>query len=91
MVCSFVLIQERASLVRYYILKLRACLHEGGGPQVGEVTCGRSPHISCKHDQIRLDYMDRRATPVSGLPHLPGVPHLHVNKPLESGKKNSLW
>ena len=51
------------------------------GTQVGEVTCGRSPHISCKHDQIRLDYMDRRVTPVSGLPHLPGVPHLHVNRP----------
>ena len=35
---------------------LMACLHGGGGPQIGEVTC-------------------------SGLPHLPGVPHLHVNGP----------
>ena len=26
--------------------KLRACLHEGGGPQVGEVTCGRLPHLT---------------------------------------------
>ena len=26
--------------------------------------------------------MDRRVTNQSGLPHLPGVPQLHVNKPL---------
>ena len=26
--------------------------------------------------------MDRRVTHQSGLPHLPGVPHLHVNRPL---------
>ena len=31
---------------------LRACFHGGGGPQVGEVTCGGSPHLSCKRDQI---------------------------------------
>ena len=43
---------------------LRACLHEGGGPQVGEVTCGGLPHLSCKRDQIKMrDYMDRRVTP----------------------------
>ena len=42
----------------------RACLHEGGGPQVGEVTCGGSPHLSCKRDQIKMrDYMGRRVTP----------------------------
>ena len=37
----------------------RACLHGGGGgPQVGEVTCGRSPHLSWKRDQIKMrDYM----------------------------------
>ena len=27
------------------------------------------------------DYVDRRVTHQSGLPHLPGVPHLHVNRP----------
>ena len=44
--------------------QLRACLHEGGGPQVGEVTCGRLPHLTCKRDHIKMrDYMDRRATP----------------------------
>ena len=41
-----------------------ACLHEGGGPQVGEVTRGGSLHLSCKRDQIKIrDYMDRRVTP----------------------------
>ena len=44
--------------------QLRACLHGGGGPQIGEVTCGGSPHLSCKRDQIKMrDYMDRRVTP----------------------------
>ena len=61
---------------------VRACLHEGGGPQIGEVTCGRSPHLSCKRDQMKMrDYVDRRVTHQRGLPHLPGVPHLHVNRP----------
>ena len=42
----------------------RACLHGGGEPQIGEVTCGGSPHLSCKHDQIKMrDYIDRRVTP----------------------------
>ena len=43
---------------------LRACLHEGGGPQVGEVTWGGLPHLTCKRDHIKMrDYMDRRVTP----------------------------
>ena len=43
---------------------LRTCLHGGGGPQTGEVTCGGSPHLSCKRDQIKMrDYMDWRVTP----------------------------
>ena len=42
----------------------RACLHEVGGPQIGEVTCGGSPHLSCKRDQIKMrDNMNRRVTP----------------------------
>ena len=32
----------------------RACLHGGGGPQIGEVTCGGSPHLSCERDQIKM-------------------------------------
>ena len=43
---------------------LGACLHEGGGPQVGEVTCGGLPHLTCKRDHIKMrDYMGRRVTP----------------------------
>ena len=62
--------------------RLRACLHGGGGPREGEVSCSGSPHLLCKRDQIRMrNNMDRRVTPLSGLPHLPGVPHLHVNRP----------
>ena len=30
---------------------LRACLHEGGGPLVGEVTRRRSPHLA-KHGNV---------------------------------------
>ena len=42
---------------------LRACLHEGGGPQVGEVTRGGLPHLTCKRDHIKMrDYMDRWVT-----------------------------
>ena len=42
---------------------LRACLRGGVGPQIGEVTCGGSPHLLCKRDQIKMrDYMDRRVT-----------------------------
>ena len=43
---------------------LRACLYGGGGPQIGEVTCGGSPYLSSKPDQIKMrDYMDRWVTP----------------------------
>ena len=33
---------------------LRACLHRGGGPQVGEVTRGGSPRLACKRNQIKM-------------------------------------
>ena len=46
------------------LLGLRACLHGGGGPQIGEVTCSRSPYLSCKRDPIEMrDYMNRLVTP----------------------------
>ena len=38
---------------------------EVGDPryEVGEVTCGGSPHLSCKRDQNKMrDSMDRRVT-----------------------------
>ena len=51
-------------ILQFWRKALRAGLHGGGGPQMGEVTCGRSPHLSCKSDLIKMrDYMDRRVTP----------------------------
>ena len=42
---------------------LRDCLHVARGPQIGEVTCGGSPHLSCTRHQIKMRYyMDRRVT-----------------------------
>ena len=42
---------------------LKACLHGGGGPQIGEVICGGSPHLSCKRDQIKMrNYMNGQVT-----------------------------
>ena len=42
------------------VKRFGACLHEGGGPQVGKVTRGGSPRLSCKRVQIKMrDYMDR--------------------------------
>ena len=76
--------KEVSKIPNASIRYLGSVLHEGGGPQIGEVTCGGSPHLSCKRDQIKMrDYVDRRVTHQSGLPHLPGVPHLHVNRPLD--------
>ena len=51
---------------------------EEGGHQIGEVTCGGSPHLSCKCDHIKVRYY---IIWTGGLPQLPGVPHLHVNRP----------
>ena len=42
---------------------IRAYLHEGGGPQVGEVTCVKLPHLTCKRDHIKIRDLDRRVTP----------------------------
>ena len=43
--------------------RFRGCLHGGGGPKIGEVTCGGSPQQTCKRDQIKMRaYMDRRVT-----------------------------
>ena len=43
---------------------VKACLHEGGVPQVSEVTCGGLPHVTCKRDHIKTrDCMDWRVTP----------------------------
>ena len=35
-----------------------------GGPQVGQVTCVKLPHLACKRDHIKMrDYLERRVTP----------------------------
>ena len=39
-----------AYIVAANYVRLRACLHGGGRPQIGEVTCGGSPHLSCKRN-----------------------------------------
>ena len=57
------------------LLSLRACLHGGEGPQIGDVTCGWSPHLSCKRDQINMrDDMDRQVTPPMRVTSLGGTP-----------------
>ena len=51
-------------VVRFNLISFRACLDEGGGPRIGEVTYGGSPHLSCKGDKIKIrDYIDRWVTP----------------------------
>ena len=46
------------------LVTCKGVFHEGRGPQVGEVTCGGLPHLTCKRDHIKMrDYMDRRVTP----------------------------
>ena len=68
-----------------YNTNFRVCLHGGGGLQIGEVTCGEPPYLSCKRDQIKMrDYMDRRVTRTWAgyLTYLLPPPHIHVNRPL---------
>ena len=56
-------VKERDTFSVKNAIQLRACLHGGGGPQIGEVTCGGSPHLPCKRDQIKMrGYMNRRVT-----------------------------
>ena len=67
---SIVSFRRRKESQSQVSLSLRTCLHEGGGLQVGEVTRGGSPHLTGKHDQIKMrDYMDRPVTsPIWGPP-----------------------
>ena len=69
--------------------EIRACLHGGGGPRIGEVRYGGSPHLSCKRDQSKMrEHMGRQVTHLWGVPHLPRVPHLYVNRPLKTSTHN---
>ena len=57
-------VKERDTFSVKNAIQFRACLHGGGGPQIGEVTCSGSPHLPCKRDQIKMrGYMDRPVTP----------------------------
>ena len=80
------LVENLLAILAYSEIKfksLRACLYGGEGLQIGEVTCGGSPHLSCKRDQIKMrDYMDRRVTPPKRITSPTWSPHLHVNRPL---------
>ena len=65
--CSNVARQKTCNLLHVFCCPFfrtfNACLQGGGGPQIGEATCGGSPHLSCKRDQIKMrDYMDRQLT-----------------------------
>ena len=52
------------------------------GTQIGAVTCGGSPHLSCKRDQIKMrDYMDGRVTPPKRVALPSWGPHFYVNRP----------
>ena len=50
----------------------RACLHGGGGPQIGVVTCGGSPNLS----DVTVIALKWDIIWTGGLPLLPGVSHL---------------
>ena len=66
-------------------VSLRACLHEGRRPQIGEGTCGGSPTYHVNVIKLKWEIIWTGGLPhLSGLPHIPGVPHLHVNRPLVS-------
>ena len=46
------------------MVQLLRPLHRGGESQIGEVTCGGSPYLWSKRDEIKMrDYMDRRVIP----------------------------
>ena len=49
---------------------LRTCLHGGGEPQIGEVTCGGSLYLSCKRDQIKMKLYGKAGYPTKAGYHL---------------------
>ena len=74
MIVLFLLLEKERSGVAFS--SVRACLHEGGGPQVGDVNVIKlKREIEWKDGLLHLSEMQ----------HLPGFPHLHVNRPLEGG------
>ena len=48
---------------------------EVGDPSNVRLTCGGSPHLTCKRDQLKMRYyMNRWVTHLNGLPNLPAPP-----------------
>ena len=64
-----------------YLQWLRACLHGGEEPQVGEVTCGDHPTYHVNVIKLKWEIIwTGRLPQLSRLRHLRGVPHHHVNR-----------
>ena len=56
--------QKSSRICDQLVANFEPCFTEGGGPQVGEVTCNGLPHQTCKRDHIKMrDKMERRVTP----------------------------
>ena len=52
-------------------MQILSYIHGDGEPQVGEVTRGGSPYLSCKYHQIEMsDFMDGRVTPPTWVTYL---------------------
>ena len=51
----------------FYTASLRACLHGGGRPQMGEETCGGLPHLSCNRDQIKMRLYEQAGYPTKAV------------------------
>ena len=65
------------------IFSFRACLHEGGGPQVGDQHVVGHPNYHVNVITLKWEIILAGGLPdLSGLPHLSGVPNLQVNRPL---------
>ena len=64
-----------ARLQRCFV-RLRAYSHEGGRPQVGEVTCVKLPHLTCKRDHIKMRLFGQVGYPTSA-----AVSYTHLTLP----------
>ena len=54
------------------------------GDQIGEITCGESPYLTRKRDQIKMrDYMDRRVTPSKRVTSPTWGPQLPCKQPAQ--------
>ena len=58
----FVIVEQRF-MTKTSDYTLRTCLHGGGEPQIGEVTCGGSLYLSCKRDQIKMKLYGKAGYP----------------------------